>query len=422
MLNRSTQPTIPAPENIYIPEPEVFALQNGTPIYSVNQGTQEVIKIELIFNAGLKSTMTPLLAHATNELIDEGTKSHTSAQIAEMLDNYGAYLQTEVSNDNATVTLFTLGKFLNQTLPVLKEILTEPLFSPNEIQTFVAQGKQRMSINLGKVDYLARRNFLNALYSNDHPLGIISNVNDFDAISQEMLASFYNEKYLKGIQAIIIAGSFTKEQQNSIIDVFNSINFTRSNFEFKNNILIPEASKKYIEKNDAVQSAIRIGKRLFNRHHEDYFEFTILNTVLGGYFGSRLMSNIREDKGYTYGIGSGLMTDKSDGYFYVATEVGSGVKNEAVKEIYFEIEQLINKKIDQNELLLVKNYLFGSFQRSIDGVFSLADRHKVLLLNNLTTNHLHKYLDTLKSVTPDSLQRIAQKHLQEITLTEVIAG
>jgi predicted Zn-dependent peptidase len=422
MLDRINQPAIPAPENIYIPEPEINSLQNGTPVYAINQGTQEVIKIEIIFNAGLKTSKTPLLAHATNELIDEGTKSHTSAQIAEMLDNYGAYLQTEVTNDSATVTLFTLGKFLNHTLPVLKEIITEPLFSEEEIKTFAAQGKQRISVNLGKVDYLARRNFLNALYSNEHPLGIISNIDDFDNINQEMLSSFYNENYLKGIQAVIIAGSFSSAQQNSIIETLNSINLTKSNFEFNNNILIPDASKRYIEKNDAVQSAIRIGKRLFNRHHEDYFEFTILNTVLGGYFGSRLMSNIREDKGYTYGIGSGLMTDKSDGYFYIATEVGSGVKNDAVKEIYHEIDQLFVKKIEENELLLVKNYLFGSFQRSIDGVFSLADRHKVLLLNNLTTKHLHKYLDTLKSVTPDSLQLIAQKHLQEKTLTEVIAG
>lgn len=422
MLDRSTQPQIPAPENIYIPEPEILSLQNGSPIYSINQGTQEVIKIELIFNSGLKSTMIPLLAHAANELIDEGTQTHTSAEIAEMLDNYGAYLQTEVSNDNATVTLFTLGKFLKQTLPVLKEIITEPLFSNEEIQTFVAQGKQRMSTNLGKVDYLARRNFLNLLYSSDHPLGIISKIEDFDNISQEMLISFYQENYLKGLQAVIIAGSFTVEQQNLIVETLDTIDFSKSNLDFKNNILIPEPSKKYIEKKDAVQSAIRIGKRMFNRHHEDYFEFTILNTVLGGYFGSRLMSNIREDKGYTYGIGSGLMTDKSDGYFYVATEVGKNVKNEAVKEIYHEIEQLCTKKIEENELMLVKNYLFGSFQRSIDGVFSLADRHKILLLNNLKTNHLHEYLDTLKCVTPDALQKLAQKHLLEITLTEVIAG
>jgi predicted Zn-dependent peptidase len=422
MLDRITQPSIPAPENIYIPEPEIFSLQNGTPIYSINQGTQEVIKIELVFNAGIKSTMTPLLAHATNELIDEGTKTHTSAEIAEMLDNYGAYLQTEVANDSATVTLFTLGKFLNQTLPVLKEIILEPLFSVEEIQTFAAQGKQRMSINLGKVDYLARRNFLNSLYSNNHPLGIIANIEDFDNISQEMLISFYHENYLKGLQAVIIAGSFNLEQQNLIIETLNNINISKSNLDIKNNISIPEPSKKYIEKNDSVQSAIRIGKRLFNRHHEDYFEFTILNTVLGGYFGSRLMSNIREDKGYTYGIGSGLMTDKSDGYFYIATEVGTSVKKEAVKEIYHEIEHLCIKKIEENELMLVKNYLFGSFQRSIDGVFSLADRHKILLLNNLTTNHLHKYLETLKSVTPERLQSLAQKHLFEITLTEVIAG
>ena len=161
---------------------------------------------------------------------------------------------------------------------------------------------------------------------------------------------------------------------------------------------------------------------MFNRKHEDYFDFTILNTILGGYFGSRLMSNIREDKGFTYGIGSGLATDINDGYFFITTEVGANVVNDALKEIYFEVERLRNELVPEEELNLVKNYLFGSFERSIDGVFPLSERHKTLHLNNLKSGHYLNYIARLKSITAEDIRLCAQKHLEKSSFSEVVVG
>jgi predicted Zn-dependent peptidase len=244
----------------------------------------------------------------------------------------------------------------------------------------------------------------------------------YDALNHEILSSYYSNQYKKGLKAVVVAGKFTEDHISAVKELIVKLNFSKSTaINVVENILLnPE--KLYITKKESVQSAIRIGKKMFNRKHPDYFSFSILNTVLGGYFGSRLMSNIREDKGYTYGIGSGLATNVNDGYFFISTEVGADVCKDAVKEIYFEIERLRNDKIPTNELQLVKNYLFGAFQRSIDGPFALADRQKSLYLNSLTNKHLEQYLQELADITPEKLLECAQKHLDQASFTEVVAG
>jgi len=422
MLNRINAPELTIPGNLHITDAIIGKLSNGTPYITTNSGTQEVIKIDLVFEAGSAYSTHPIIASGCNSLIEEGSGKLNSAEISEMLDQYGAYFGTESGNDFATISLYTTGKFIHQTLPVLKIILTEPTFSQEEIDTYSMQCKQRLAVNMNKVDFLARRNFLNALYGDNHPLGIITEASDFDKLNKESLLSFYDKNYRNKLRAVVVAGKTNTVQEEEIKQVINNLNFQHSNANYNTHIDILKPKNLSISKKDSVQAAIRIGKKMFNRKHEDYFDFTILNTILGGYFGSRLMSNIREDKGFTYGIGSGLATDINDGYFFISTEVGASVVNEALKEIYFEVERLQNEIVPEEELNLVKNYLFGSFQRSIDGVFALSDRHKTLHLNNLTSEHYLNYINRLKSITADDIRMCAQKHFEKSSFNEVVVG
>lgn len=422
MLNRINAPELTLPGSLQIPAAVVSQLINGTPYITINSGTQEVIKIDLIFEAGSAYSSHPIIANTCNRLIEEGSGQFSSAEISEMLDQYGAYFVTEAGNEFATLSFYTTGKFIQQTLPVLKTILTEPTFAKEEIETYKMQGKQRLAINLNKVDFLARRNFLNTIYGDNHPLGIMSKAEDFDMLNKETLLEFYHNNYRNKLRAVFVAGKLSSDHEGAIKNLIEGLNFNHSNIDnaSENTILNPKTT--YINKKDSIQSAIRIGKKMFNRKHEDYFDFTILNTILGGYFGSRLMSNIREDKGFTYGIGSGLATDINDGYFFITTEVGSNVASDALKEIYFEVERLQNEIVPEEELTLVKNYLFGSFQRSIDGVFALSERHKTLHLNNLTAEHYLNYIARLKSITAEDIRECAKKHLEKASFSEVVVG
>jgi len=421
MINRIQEPPVSIPQQIRIQPAQQLTTKSGIPIYIVEAGTQEVVKIELVFAAGNIAADMPLVALATNDLLDEGTAQHDSAALAEALDFFGAYLQTENGPDWSSVSLFSLNKFTNQTLPYLIELITSPLFPEKEIATYRQQGKQHLAVNLNKVDFIARRNFFNTLFGGKHPYGRLTEEQHYDQIHSGLLSTYHKEKYLNGLKAIFLSGRPGSASIDTIITAIDQAGFKSCELP-DIHIPLPGAERKFIAKKDAMQSAIRIGRRLFNRSHPDYFNFSVMSTILGGYFGSRLMTNIREDKGYTYGVGSGIVSHAQSGYFYISTEVGAEVREDAVKEIYKEIERLRNEEVSTDELNLVKNYLTGAFQRSIDGAFQLADRHKMVFLNNLNNNYLNDYLANLNAISPVAVKHCAEKYLQAADLSEIIVG
>jgi zinc protease len=161
--DRLIAPPIGLPEEIKISPAEIKQLSNGTPLYLIKAGTQDVVKVELIFSAGNISSSQSLLAAASSDLLDEGTSKYNSAELAEALDYYGAYLQTENGADWASVSLFSLNKFVGDTLPYLIDLLTDPVYPEKEISTYRTQGKQRLAVGLNKVDFLVRRHFMQAI-------------------------------------------------------------------------------------------------------------------------------------------------------------------------------------------------------------------------------------------------------------------
>ena len=423
MLNRTLSPGLIQPEKINIPEPDKILLKNGIPVYLINQGTQEVCKIEFLFAAGSLFESNPLVAAATNELIDEGTTLKSSAQIAEIFDYYGAYLQTECTADWASVSLFTLNKFSGPTVDLLLEVLSEASFPEKELETFIVQGKQRLSVNMEKVDYLARKHFAKVLFG-DHAYGYFKKAKDYDQLNRALLVDFHQSFYTQNVKGIFISGRLSDEEQQKLLTKLEGSELHPKVTDFSKQASPRSYSKQnlHIEKPEAVQNAIRIGCPLVNRTHPDYPKLTILNTILGGYFGSRLMSNIREDKGYTYGIGSGIASMQQSGYFYIATEVGAQVCNDAVKEIYKEIERLQNEPVPEEELDLVRNYLAGSFQRSIDGPFAVADRFKSIVTYGLSSEYFNRYLHHIKTISAQELQELARLYLSLSDLSRVTAG
>jgi zinc protease len=184
----------------------------------------------------------------------------------------------------------------------------------------------------------------------------------------------------------------------------------------------PDKMKNYFERPDAIQSAVKVGRVLFNKTHPDYFKFQVLNSVLGGYFGSRLMANIREDKGYTYGIGSGINNLVRSGYFFISTEVGADVTSSTLSEIYKELKVLRENLIPDTELETVRNYMLGNFLRSVDGPFSLGEKFRAIWEYGLDYSFFDEYFRVVKSVTPGELRDIANQYLREEDMIECVVG
>lgn len=422
MPDRKTAPEISLPGSISVPAARKIDTGKGIPVIIVEGGTQAVVRIEFIFGAGSRWSDRPLIAHATNDLLDEGTLNRSSADLAESLDFFGAYLQSECGPDWSSITLFSINRFVSESLPLVFELLEKPAFPIHEIRTYAQQGRQRLAVSLNKVDVLARRAFLQALFGTNSPYGRVTQPEDYDRLERDTVDRFYNERYTHHLQAVLLAGNPQTDLIESIINWVESSPFQSKSIRHDLQEDTPVPGHVHIDKTDAIQSAIRIGRRLFNRKHPDFPAFSVLNTVLGGYFGSRLMANIREDKGFTYGIGSGHVHLQDDGYFFIATEVGKEVRGSALREIHYELSRLREELIDEEELRRVKNYMTGTFQRSLDGPFALAERHKMLHLNSLDINYLRRHFSAIQAIDSEELRKCARTYLQENMLWQVTVG
>ncbi len=425
MMNRTEAPAFKTIDRIDIIKATKEKLNNGIELYTVNAGSQEITKIEFVFKAGMYYQPAPLIASNTNSLIESGTKSYTANQISDGVDFFGSFLELEVGQDFATVTLYSLNKYLNESLKFIEEVLKYPTFPKDEFKIHVTNKKQKHLINSQKVDILARRRFSELVFGEKHPYGIQVQDNDFERVNVAEIKAFFKDHYSSKNCTIIASGHLPKELLKTLNGFFGENNWGNTNANISpDNIVLQttKQSKHFIERPDAIQSAVKVGRLLFNKTDPDYFKFQVLNTILGGYFGSRLMANIREDKGYTYGIGSGLASFVNGGYFAISTEVGADVTKQTLEEIYKELGKLRTDLVSDNELETVRNYILGHFLRSVDGPFSLADKFKSIWEFGLGYDYFDNYFKAVKTVTPKELRDLANKYFKEDDLIECVVG
>lgn len=398
---------------IVLKQPEIFTLDNGVKVYNIQAGTEEVVQIEWVFKAGNWYEDHKNLAAATNFLIKNGTRSRSAYEINEHIDFYGAYLNRSCYNETAVVTLHCLSKQLHQLLPLVQEIFMESVFPQQELGIYSQNMKQKLAVNLKKCDFVAGRKIDALLFGATHPYGVYSEMEDYDAISREELIKFHAAFYQHGHCTIFSAGILPADYHQLMNSFFGTLPFNKTLIGEPLHNLLPEAQKKWRITNDpdGVQGAIRMARSFPTRHHPDFPKAQVLNALFGGFFGSRLMTNIREDKGYTYGIYSFLMNHVHAGAWMISTEAGRDVCEATVNEVYHEMEQLRNGEIDEQELLLVKNYLIGTLLGDLDGPFHIISRWKNLVLNGLDESFFYRSVDTIKTITAEELRAVAKQYL-----------
>lgn len=423
MLNRTIAPAFKQVDHITLIHPGQVNYANGCNLFHFNSGDQELVRIEWVFGNLRFNPAKPLLNMAVNDMLTEGTTKLTASQIADQVDYYGAFLQTDYGYDNCTVTLYTLNKHLGSTLPVLYDILTDSVFPEKEIETFKMTHQQKLQVGLKKNDVLARRQFNRAMYG-DTIYGYAAEIADYNSLNQADMQAHFKQMYQPSNCTIVVAGRIDDELLQLMSDTFEkSWTNNQGQADTSQPALTPATEHFYfIEKTDALQSAIRMGTPLVNRKHPDFPAIQVLNTVLGGYFGSRLMANIREDKGYTYGIGSGMTSLKHSGSIFIATEVGADVCKAALTEIDKEVNLLKTDLIPEEELSLVRNYMLGSLLGSLENVMSHADKFKSIYFSGLGYDYYDYYTETIKTISAERLKELANQYLNFDGFYKVIAG
>ena len=423
-MDRTIQPEIQPLKNFHIQTPVRTTLPNGIPLTVINAGEQEVVRMDVLFSGGRWQQSQKLQALFTNRMLREGTTKYTAATIAEKLDYYGSWLELSSSSEYAYITVYSLNKYLAKTLEVVESMIKEPLFPQKELQTILDTNIQQYLVNTSKVDFLAHRSLLKSLYGEQHPCGKIVMEEDYHTITPEVLREFYERYYHSGSCSIFLSGKVTDDIISRVTDIFGipfgqyQLQMPKSSFPFA---AIPE-KRIFTEREDAMQSAVKMGCTTITREHPDYPKLRVLMTLFGGYFGSRLMSNICEDKGYTYGISAGVVFYPDSGLLIVSTETDNEYVEPLIQEVYHEIDRLHLDPVSAEELRIVRNYMLGEMCRSYESPFSLSDAWIFIATSGLKDDYFARSLQAVNEITPAEIQDLAQRYLCKETLKEVIAG
>lgn len=399
---------------------EKFTLSNGVDVYAINAGAEEVLSIEWVHYAGNWQEDKPLVAATTNYLLKNGTRRMNAFQINEHFDYYGSYLNRACYNETTSLSLHCLSKHIGDLLPVVRELLTDSVMPQDELSIYQQNMKQRLRVNLKKNEFVAGRLIDAYLFGEQHPYGKYTNEADFDSLNTDELVDFYDRYYRNGKWMMFVAGRLPVNLESLFNTYFGDL--PNQSIPEKQIISTPAVEKKFRITNDehGVQGSIRIARPFPNRHHPDFLKVQVLNSLFGGFFGSRLMSNIREDKGYTYGIHSYLQNHIHESAWMISTEAGKEVCEAAIAEVYKEMSDLREELVDDEELSLVRNYMMGSILGDLDGPFHIIARWKNIILNGLDENYFNRSIQTIRTISAEEIRDLARKYFVEKEFYELV--
>lgn len=420
MLDRTQAPPVHAPSKLRLPRPAQYTLSNGIPVYEINLGTQEIVKIELVFYAGRPFERAPLVASSTATLLKEGTTVFSAAEIAERLDFYGGTLSASAGMDTGSLTLYSLNKHLEPLLEVLTAVLTTPTFPQRELDTHIARSKQRQQVDLERNDVVAYREVTERIFGSTHPYGYNSTPALYDALTRAQLVEHYQRCYTAANCQVIVSGRLRPDMRALLERTCANLPLgERLHAEIDATPLPPGTAR--IELSNSVQSAIRLGRRL-DLEEPDRAHMLVLDVILGGYFGSRLMANIREDKGYTYNIFSSYDRLMQGAFFYIGTEVSTEVEQLALREIHNEMERLREELIGEEELEMVRNYMLGTILTSLDGPFNISEIVRTLVIDGHSFDRPEQTVAAIRSVDAETLRALARRVLRPKDMWTVVVG
>ena len=417
MLTRTFPPAIkdPVEFDVHLPACDKYTLSNGVEVFALNMGTEDTLMINWVFYAGNCFEKQKTVASATNHLLKNGTSRLSAFELNEHFEFYGAYLNRSCNQETAEIVLHCMSKHADELLPVVCEIVSDSVFPERELEIYVQNSKQKLEVNLQKCEFVASRLIDANLFGENHPYGKYSSLQDYSNLQRSDLLEFYDTYYRQGNCVIFVAGKIPVGLMATLEKEFGRLPL-KSHSGAGQNItydLAPASQKKQLVVNDpqGVQAAIRIARPFPNRHDPDFQKAMVLNNIYGGFFGSRLMGNIREDKGYTYGIYSYLMNHTHQSGWLISTEAGRDVSVATVSEIYAEMDDIRNELVDEEELRMTRNYMIGSILGELDGPFHVLGRWKNLILNNLDENYFYSAINTIKTISAQELQQLAKKYL-----------
>ncbi len=423
LLDRTIAPPAYPIQQITFQDIEVHQPIDGIQLYRLQGGKQPVVRCELIFEAGNRYEHVHGSSFFCLKNLSEGTAKLSANDIAQKLAHLGYFVEYHQGAERAVITMNGLSKYLVEALKIVLEIVAEASFPDVEFDIQCKNHIQSLLVNQEKTTYLASVAFKESIFGKEHYLGKHLDIAACEQIDKEAVVDFYKQYIQQAPFNIFVSGQVSDALLEQLMHTLVGIG-ARKQAQVSQVSAGTSSSNtsSYVEKDGALQTSIRIGRRIFDRKHGDYVPFLLCNTLLGGFFGSRLMKNIREEKGYTYGIHSSLVPVLHNGYWLVATDVKKDFAQHTVEEIEKEIVRLQNISVDDEELNVVKNFLIGDFAASFNSVFELAERHKMLLYEELDKSFFMNHIDKIRAVDADQIKKVANSYLNMNDMTKILVG
>lgn len=419
MLDRKVAPPYVKTTSFDLITPEENKLSNGIDLFFVPGGFQDVLKIELIFHAGRWFEEKWGAAYFTAHLLSKGTKQKSSFKIAQLFDKYGAHLEISPGLDFVSISLYSLSKNLAPVLQLLIEILSEPTFTEKEFDQAKSVFIQNLKVNNEKTSFLAAKLFRKNLFGETHPYGSELEETDVNALETK-----HFQKHFFGFfdsAKVFVSGKIDSGNEGQILDTFTQW----QHHKYPHNIhhtIQAQPQHQYLKKKESVQSSVRMGGRSILRSHPEYIPVLFVSHILGGYFGSRLMKNIREEKGLTYGISASIHGLKHDSYLVIGADVNKENVNLTFEEIRKELKILRTTNISFSELETTRNHFIGSLQSEITTPFAHADKIKTIKLFDLNPDYYQQMISRIEKITPAEIIEISEMYFDESTFYEVAVG
>lgn len=416
-------PPIHTPAIPKLPPARRWRLGNGLEVLAVHVEQAPILAVEIIWRAGRPYEQKRIVAGATNSLLTEGTRNYTAGELESFFEQYGTSLYTPDNFDTGNLAIATILRHAEPVLTTLTEVIAEPSFSEVEFVRYLKRSRQNLRENLQDPDTLAYRFISEAAFGSDTPYGYNGIKPDYEALQLDDVWAHYRRCFGAANATLRITGQLSGEVERLLEATFGQLDPGQPVLE-PEYIATSQAPRiLQLHRPRAQQTMIRRGRRGFRITEPDYPGLFVLDTILGGYFGSRLMRNIREEKGFTYGIDSDLDTYRFDGSFGISADVANENLSKVREEILTEMDKLRQEPVPAAELDRVRAYLLGTLVTDLDGPMAVSQRHRSALIKNYdAADQLRRIDATIRNITAAELLDLAQRHLRPEQDWEVIVG
>ncbi|MBO5084580.1 MAG: insulinase family protein [Bacteroidaceae bacterium] len=452
MSLRTTPPTIQA-TSFALRRPEEHFLPDGTPLYIIEAPGTGALRLDIVFPAGKQHEIHPLQSYYASQMLRYGCQGYTAAEFAERIDYYGAGLRSSVFMNRTCISLVTLKKHFASTVELMRRMLATPAYDEERLRIRCDADKAQLRVNLQKGSFVAMRTLRQSIYGNQHPCGTLVTPDDYDTLTSQHLRDYYDRYLSKGPCRLYLSGDVDDDTLAVLQSQLSTVNSQRSTDNSQRSTVNSRQSTdnsrqstvngqrstvngqqstdnsqqsivncQLLSLPGAVQDSIRIGCPMMDIGHPDYAPMRVLATVLGGYFGSRLMQNVREEKGYTYDIGAHFVTAIPQTLFCIYCEAQAGKARGVIDEVCKEMHRLQTELIPDDELRMVRNYMAGDLCRNYETAFDLIDAYLFEERLALPATHFDEVFDAVQTVSPQRLRQLAQQYLRPEMMHAVVVS